>query len=344
MACGIAIRMERPSRVPNISNVFTWKILDSEYNFTEVLMNNDIMEKIVLDFHERYQFDAYLDLGTRNQLKIMKALGDQSSYKIDDSTGGVNYAEKVLMSGEKYERYIQDTDNFKYEIFRRKFPGICKGQILEAIGGMLEFGQFAGAIQDRFVAKYDTPAVFDMMGVPMIPFENFFGYYRGIKEAALDLRKNKAKLKEAMDMEFESATLPAFKAFLAKPNERYCVDAYTAVLGHSVMNTRQFGEMYWLYLKRIIDEVVAQNKTIYIFCESNILRRAEFFQDIPKGHVILHPELDDIFELRRKLPNICIAGGMKTELLGTATPEPCADYAKNYWTKWARASFSARIR
>lgn len=322
------IRMEKTERVPNVSNVFTWKILDSEYNFTEALMNNDIMEKIVFEFHERYQFDAYLDLGTRNQAKVMKALGENTGYKIDDATGAVNFTEKTLMSGDEYDRYMQDKANFKYEMFKRKFPGICKGQVVEAIAGMLEFGQFAGEIQDKFVAIYDTPAVFNMYGVPMIPFENFFGYYRGIKEAALDLRKNKAKLKEAMDQDFETEVFPAFQAFLSQPNERYCVDAYTAVLGHSVMNNRQFGEMYWPYLKRIIDEVVARDKTIYIFCESNILRLAEYFQDIPKGHVILHPELDDIFELRRKLPNICIAGGMKTELLGSATPEVCADYAR----------------
>ena len=40
------------------------------------------------------------------------------------------------------------------------------------------------------------------------------------------------------------------------------------------------------------------------------------------------PEEDDIFELRRTLPNIALAGGMTTELLGGGTKAECLDYAK----------------
>jgi hypothetical protein len=39
-------------------------------------------------------------------------------------------------------------------------------------------------------------------------------------------------------------------------------------------------------------------------------------------------EQDDIFEMRKKLPNVALAGGMKTSLLGYGTKEECVDYAK----------------
>lgn len=213
-------------------------------------------------------------------------------------------------------------------MFERKFPDIKKGQVVGAIGAMLEFSQFASQTIEKFIDTYDTPPVFDMFKVPLLPIENFFGYYRGIRELSVDLRKYKGQLKAAMDRDFEEEVFPKFQKDLAESNEKFAVDSYTALLAHSVMSHKQFEELYWPYLKRIIDEVVKADKTIYIFCESNILRLADFFQDIPKGHVILHPELDDIFELRKKLPNICIAGGMKTKLLGTGTPQECADYAK----------------
>ncbi len=59
-----------------------------------------------------------------------------------------------------------------------------------------------------------------------------------------------------------------------------------------------------------------------------MLRFVEFFQDIPKGQLMIHLEQDNIFEMRKKLPNICFAGGMTTDLLGHGTPRQCVDYAK----------------
>ena len=42
----------------------------------------------------------------------------------------------------------------------------------------------------------------------------------------------------------------------------------------------------------------------------------------------MHLEQDDIFEARKQLPNICLAGGMLTELLGSGSKEQCTDYAR----------------
>jgi hypothetical protein len=59
-----------------------------------------------------------------------------------------------------------------------------------------------------------------------------------------------------------------------------------------------------------------------------MLRFAEFFQDIPKGRILYQLEQDDIFEVRKRLPNLAIVGGMPTELLGRGTKQECVDYAK----------------
>ena len=39
-------------------------------------------------------------------------------------------------------------------------------------------------------------------------------------------------------------------------------------------------------------------------------------------------ENDDIFEMKKKLPNITFAGGMPCELLYSGTKQQCIDYAK----------------
>ena len=74
--------------------------------------------------------------------------------------------------------------------------------------------------------------------------------------------------------------------------------------------------------------VAEAGKTIMIYCENEILRFAEFFQELPKGTAIVHLEMDDIFEARKRFPNLCLAGGFPIDLLGHGTPEQCVDYAK----------------
>lgn len=320
------IQMEGHDRVPNLSNFFTWKILDSEYTLTQAMSDFDIMEKVVCQFHERYQFDAYMDLGTRNQIGVPNAFG-KNYYTIDDETGAINFVDAVLMNGDEYLEFAANPKAFYWKMFLRKYPNATKGQVVKAIAEMAKFGQFNGKISQKFVQEYNCPGVMNMSSIPMIPFENFFSYYRGIKGASVDLRKHKSELKEALDAVFHQDTLPTMERIFQQDNSAYVCDVYAAMIAHSIMNRKQFEELYWPYFRKVIDLCVEHGKTIYIYCESEMARFAEYFQDIPKGHVVLHIELDDPFELRKKLPNICIAGGMKTELLGKGTAQECVDYA-----------------
>ena len=67
---------------------------------------------------------------------------------------------------------------------------------------------------------------------------------------------------------------------------------------------------------------------IRIFTEGSILRFAEYFKDYPKGVLTFHIEQDDPFAFRQALPNVCIMGGLTTELLNNGTPEECVAYTK----------------
>lgn len=323
------IKFEKTDHVPNISNFYTWKFLNKPETLSQILSDPELIEKYVFEFHEKNQFDAYIDLGTRNLMGVMNALGEDCFYKVDDASGEINFREKVLMNADEYDDYISNKSKLIWKMFKRKFPELTKGRALQAVSESLKFRQFATNIINKFVDTYDTPALFNMFTVPIVPYENIVGYYRGMRDGALDLRKNKEKLKEALDMDFYKETLPRLMQNLDTPNTTFCYDMYTAMLGHSVMSVKQFGEFYWPYLKRIIDECISKNKTLYIYCESTVLRLAEYFQDIPKGHVVLHVEQDDPREVRKAIPNICLAGGMRTTLLGTGTPEECVDYARS---------------
>ena len=55
------------------------------------------MEKVVCDFHERYNFDAYTDLGTRNPVRVTNALGGYH-YVIDDEKEVINIDDRSILN------------------------------------------------------------------------------------------------------------------------------------------------------------------------------------------------------------------------------------------------------
>ena len=94
------------------------------------------------------------------------------------------------------------------------------------------------------------------------------------------------------------------------------------------MSPKQFERFYWPSLKRLLDAYAEKGMNVRIFAEGSIMRYVDYFKDYPKGLITLHLEQDDPFEIREKLPNAAIMGGMTTDMLANSTPEECVAYAK----------------
>jgi len=328
------VKMEKTSRIPQVANFWTWKILDSEFTLSEALNDYDKMAKVVCDFHERYQFDAYTDLGTRNPIKVTNALGG-FHYVIDDEREVLNIDDQCYMEAEEYPELVKDPIKFFWtKILPRKYSKLREKGAFEAfknaINEFLAYNDYNSRIMAKFVNDYQVPILFNMLNMFIHPLEVLFNFLRGIKGVSIDLRRHKEQLMDAIAALEEYYVKPGIAALEQGSQEPRvnAFDTFTALLAHSILSPKQFGDIYWPVLKKMIDKVVETNKTMYIFSESSMLQFYEYFQEIPKGHVVLHVELDDVFELRKKLPNICIAGGMPADLLGNADKQTCIDYAK----------------
>ncbi|MCL1802623.1 MAG: hypothetical protein FWG30_03120 [Eubacteriaceae bacterium] len=322
-----AIAFKRNKRVPMLSNFFTWKIYDAGYTAKEAIYDYAVMEDVVRQFIERYQFDAYFDLGTRNPMRVTNAFGAGRHY-IDEENDTVLVDDHTILLRDEYSEYITGKNEWYWSkgFKRTAKPGLTIGELKNAVQEFLVFGQFSEKMSSMLSSEYG--ALRTASGYAMVPFENLFLTLRGMREASLDLRKSKAEIKECMDFMFETESLPMLEQSLALESNDTAADISCAFLGHSVLNTSQFEEFYWPYLKAIIDKASAAHKTIFIMCEATMLRFAEFFEDVPKGVLFVQLEQDDVFEFRKRLPNIAFTGGMPTNLLGFGTPEECIEYAK----------------
>ena len=193
------IELKKTERVPNLSNFFTWKILDSPYKLSEAMNDYDKMERVVCDFHERYHFDAYMDLGTRNPIRVTDALGG-GDHEVNDKTESINYYDHVLMKSDEYQELLDNEVKFLWtKVFARKFPDTTPEKLINAVQELMAYGQFNDKMTNKFVQEYHCPSVFNMNAVLMHPFEYLHNNYRGIKEVSIDLRKRRTELKDVIE-------------------------------------------------------------------------------------------------------------------------------------------------
>ncbi|MBQ7737636.1 MAG: hypothetical protein IJT62_07360 [Oscillospiraceae bacterium] len=312
--------------VPSLCNAWSYKIYDAGYTLQEALFDYDVMEKVVRQFHERYHFDTYFDLGTRNPMQISKALGS-FRHRIDEKADAIVIEDYSLMQPEEYPEFTADQQAFNWsKALQRLNPDLTYGQLQATIGAMLGFFGFNGKIQQIMVQEYNTPVLYN--AVLQVPIESLMMGVRGMRDLSLDMRRRRADVKAASDKMFEGLIAQA-QAVAAGPSEdRYVFDAESVILASTIMSRKQFEEFYAPYLKPLMDTVISSGKMYYIFCENSLQNFYEFFQDFDKGSVLINLELDDIRDTRKKLPNIALGGGMPSALLGTASVEECVDFAK----------------
>jgi hypothetical protein len=191
------LQFKRNKRVPLGANVWSWKHLDAGYKFSDALYDFDIMEKINDEFHDRYQFDAYADLGIRNPMRIANALGG-GFHKIDPTDEAIVVEDHHVMEREEYHDMANNSLGFYWtKAFKRCCkPGITVAEIENAAKEFCAFGAYVGKMTNKYINQYGAM----MFGMNLIlpPFEHLSNTLRGIKNVSLDIRKCKTQMKEAM--------------------------------------------------------------------------------------------------------------------------------------------------
>jgi hypothetical protein len=323
-----AFQFKKNKRVPLGANCFTWKLLDAGYKLNEILYDYNKMEKVYEEFHERYQFDAYSDMGVRNPVRMADLLSE-GYHKIDPTGETIIIDDHHTMEREDYEELAKNPMSFYWtKAFKRYCrPGITMEKIAEAVKEYTLFMQYGARNLNTYLNKFGA-VIFSGITFVKFPCDSLFTFLRGMKEFSLDIRKCKERMKETMEAMFVEDFEPLVQKAIQGDYTGYIAPISILFQAQTVMSRGQFEELYWPQIKKVLDTMAAHKKTVYCFCEGAMLQFAEFFQDIPKGLLMVHLEQDNIFEFRKRLPNIALAGGMPVDLLGHGTKEQCVDYAK----------------
>lgn len=318
-----ALQCKENKRVPTMSNAWGWKILDSDLkpSFYEATSNWDIMEKVVREHFERYNFDATIDVGFRFNSSFQKVLGNRIRH--DSSTEG-QALDTSAMREDEYP-LLTELGPEMYEwsvLFPRMFGELTLGELEQLLGLYGAFGQFVGKMYGASVTDYSMPIV--AASPIQTPVEELFNYYRGIKGLSTDMRRHPQQVLDFIESA-KGESLQQADACIAAPHDvcAFCIP----FLAPTVLNRKQFEKFYWPLFKEIVQKAKDANDYIYLFVEGETSRFADYFNEFP-GVFMLHVEQDDIFQVRKLLPGTCLAGGMPVTALNGATKEACIDIAK----------------
>lgn len=328
-----AATFKKPDRVPHLSFAVTWKVLDGGYTLNEGLRDYDVMTKCICEHQEKYNFDAIFELGVRNIIRLVDHLGGGTYIVRDDA---IEYKDNALVELSELDEYIKDPTKFIWEEgMKKKYPKWKDGTISVAdiqtcLNEQFKFMSYFQKIQKILPAQYGLPQ-FTAQSVPCYPGIDFlFNSILGIKNLSLAMRRTPEKVDEAVAASntlFQNAGIAALQKRKG-PNPKACYDYDIALLVHTILNVKQFDRWLWPDLKPQLDLLEEKDMTVRLFMEGSSKPFWDHFKDYKQGIITMHPETDDVFEMRKELPNCAILGGMTAELLGRGTPEQCVARTK----------------
>lgn len=329
-----AIRHDRkPERVPILSNCWTWIGYDAGYTLSEYFDDYDKNFDAVCQLHEKYEMDMYVEMGTRNPMRVADCFGP-SLYKIDNESYHLSIKDFYMMDEDDYDEIIRlGTRKFHFE---RGIParyGITdKQQMFDGYGKAakeyLLLAEHNKHTTDQFVNKYGVPNM--VAGKVPFPMESMMCTLRGIKGLSRDMRMQPEKLKALLEV-LDSETAPAIQKLFDTINpedDNFIMPMRLTSTSHTIQSPKQFAEFSWPYIKRFIDGVSSRNWIGWLFMEGSVNHLIDFLQEIPAGCFGLQIEQDDPVEIKKKLPNITLAGGYPQSLLYRGTKQQCIDKAK----------------
>lgn len=329
------IRFQKPDRIPTYGNVYNWKVVDSEHTVEEAGENTAIAEKVLREFHERYQFDVYQNPGQFQSGMRWKILGKERVHNIVEGNSAVTVDRAPMEStDEEIREYYANPVKFLWTKtaprLYKEGEGLTLGGAKKLIAHNLEYRALDQKVNDILLGEYGVPHLTPMVASRstfLHPLENY-GMTRGLKNFGLDLRRRKELIKEIIAPQ-EEAMFEAVKNMLATLDMTGSVfNVFTTVMMNTVMSVKQFEELYYPLMKKQFDYIEEQGKRVFLLCEADYIRFAELFNDYPKGMICLLPEMEDVRDIRKASPNMVICGGMPVDLLGQGTPEECVEYEK----------------
>lgn len=320
-----ALNFRKPERVPIVANATSWPILDSDTRakLSEALSDWELNEKIYYEFIERYDFDSYSQMPGRYNKKMLDAL-EIKEVVFDDERKAVNWIETEMMEETELPLYHEKREELYWtKIIPRRYPALDMGKLIRAYQADKIQREGQQRVAKNIVEKYHAPL--QRRGNLQHPLELLFEL-RGIKNFSMDMRRRPEMLLEIIEAQIP-ALIEHVRSLCENPDERFVTQAFLGALGHSILNEKQFEKFYWPAFKAVVETMHEYGFQLGVQWQATLSSRIDFFKELPKHSLKIEIE-EDIFKIRKLLPDQCLMGGMPIEYMNAEHKEDAVDYVR----------------
>ncbi|MCL1914804.1 MAG: hypothetical protein FWG10_13245 [Eubacteriaceae bacterium] len=321
-----ACRFEKISSVPSMSSTTGWAQFGNASLIPENYSDIGRLKETLYEYSQRYDFDCYLANETPLGDPVMDILGYGQKAVDKDGEGDDG---GLFKKNSDFDRYIEDYQKFINDAFALKYPHLETAGFAKAILAFWEMGRLSGEINSQvFEGTINRPLMCNKDSFAQMPFESFLAV-RGTADIVADLRRDLEKTRFALSARWQQIMLSLAAATQSMDKSHgYVCDINTTMKSHNFLSEKQFSRVYWPYLSQTVDLAYGNGMLLFIFCCEEMLRFRDFFQDMPKGAVVLHPQADRILEVRNLIPRISLSGGFPRWALSECPARDCRDAAQ----------------
>lgn len=326
------VRGHNTGRVINYFSGFVWPAADCGYKLNTIARDYTMRKQCADEFQTRYNFDFSSDFWSTNPLLISDPLGGSVNILIDDpfsvevvDHNYMNLPEDLELCRKNYTEFLWT------KLLPRKFPQLMESPdpaaaILESQKELAVYFDYCYDIEDFMMEKHGTYGFFTGRTAFLTFFlQNLFLDYSGMKEMSLAMRRYKEQVKEACDQFGLIGTLNMEKG--TTPGRAH--DYTFRMLAQTFLSAKQFETFVYPAMQRLYKHAEEADKVVFCFVQGENSRFYDYFKEAPAGHFMWYLEKDDLAKAKKVFENhSAIAGGLKTSMLGGATPEKCVDHAK----------------
>ena len=327
---------KKTERIPFMGNIQQWMYLDAGYNQLEAARDYEKCEEAGRMLLSKYKMDI-MSAGAgcvRNPTQLYDALGQNATWAASDDGNNINAIfEDEMIKADEYDELINNFEATVWEkAMRRNFPKTKDFTVEEWVNAAKAAKELMEARTN--VAKHLREEFGNADEISVARASMFVGNllntYRGIKGLSMDMRRQPDKVAELCEkrdaMTIQNAINTLSKIEGHNMNEPY--DITMGFLAHVIMTPKQFERYYVPGLEKVGRFCEEHGKQMSLNTEGDFLRFGDYFNDFKKGLLTAIVEMDDPYEVKKKLPNLAIIGGLSVDLMGNSTPKKCVDMAK----------------
>ena len=224
--------------------------------------------------------------------------------------------EKELMKREDYDLVIEKG----FAPFKRR-PELQKefGKIM---------GEFSKLNTATWLKEMDVLPLAEAFIEPPVDMISFLRSFNKFMTDLVEIPEKVVEACEATENELLKSLDLQFQIFKRKDaRTQMCLFGFSRIATNWI-SPKKF-DMFWPHIKRISDYIIKNGFIVQYHLDNDYTDVLEYFTEFPKGKIMFHLDMTDIFKAKEILGDrACLMGNVPPQITGRGTPKEVEEYCK----------------